>query len=111
LFTYVLLGRLDELVEAAQNVAKFTLQVYATNERVFCNILQCIIFRMHHAEEKLNGLDDAHKTELRTLIDGLWERSNLLVDVAGEVSGQMPSPTKESLSDLGEKRDEYGGNG
>ena len=62
--------------------------------------------RMHHAEETLSTFNnDAHKTELRTLVDGLWECSNLLVDVAGEASGQMPTPSKESLSDLGEKRD------
>eukprot|EP00026_Physarum_polycephalum_P004337 Phypoly_transcript_04355.p1 GENE.Phypoly_transcript_04355~~Phypoly_transcript_04355.p1 ORF type:complete len:653 (+),score=116.59 Phypoly_transcript_04355:79-1959(+) len=81
-------GKLDELVEAAQNVAKFTLQV------------------MHHAEETVNSVNDAHKTELRTFIEALWEHSNSLVDVAGAVSGQMPSPPKELISDLGIKRDE-----
>jgi hypothetical protein len=63
---------------------------------------------MHHAEETCNSLTHAgHKGELRGLIDALWEQSNQLVDVAGEASGQMPSPFAQTLTALGESRDKY----
>lgn len=63
---------------------------------------------MHQAEETWNYLPaSSHKDELRGLMDELWEQSNVLVDIAGEVSGQMPSPSKQSLSDLGDNRDVY----
>lgn len=64
--------------------------------------------RIHLAEETWQGVEHpGHKAELKGLMDEVWSSSNLLVDKAGEASGEMPSLSAETLADLGQSRDEY----